>query len=437
LGLIPGMASPDIKIPKRTSQESANRPLPWRKQLIWIVLIAFLIRIAAIGITHTYRPRVTENHFGFGWEMGRIARSLAAGEGYASPFAHTGTGPTAWEPPIYPFFMAGVFKIFGTYTHVSAFVLLTVNSFFSALTCIPVFVLARRMFGLRVARWSAWAWALFPYAMYWCVKWLWETSITAFVLACLILLTMDLEHAEGYTRWLGWGLLWGFAALLNPSLLSFLPCAGLWLAWRRSRKHKQWFVPSLLAALFFCLTIAPWIARDYAVFGKFVFIRSNFGAEFRMGNGPGAKGLWMQWLHPSQNVIEFQKYKSMGELAYVRSRKAEALAWIHAHPSQFAKVTVARFVYYWANLPWMSWPLFAKNALFLTSSIVAIWGIVLAVRQRRRAAWLIAWLFISFPMVYYFVFPHPRYRAPIEPEITILICYVISQTKELQQDEVA
>ena len=308
------MAIPDAKVIDIGSQPTSDWQRNWHKKLFWIVLIAFLLRVAAIGITHTYRPRTSEAHFGFGWEMGRIARSIAAGEGFASPFTHIGTGPTAWEPPIYPYFMAGVFKVFGTYTRLSAFVLLTVNSLFSALTCIPVFLLARRIFGLRVARWSAWAWALFPYAMYWCVKWLWETSITAFVLACLILLTMDLEDADGYTKWLGWGLLWGFAALLNPAVLSFLPCAGLWLAWRRSQKRKEWFLPSLAAALFFVLTISPWIARNYAVFGQFVFIRSNFGAEFRMGNGPNAVGLWMAYLHPrrmyfsSQNIVRWANW---------------------------------------------------------------------------------------------------------------------------------
>ena len=58
------------------------------------------------------------------------------------------------------------------------------------------------------------------------------------------------------------------------------------------------------------------------------------------------------------------------------------------------------------------------------------------VRSDGRA-WLLAWLFISFPFVYYFVFPHPRYRAPIEPEITILICYMISETKEFRRKELA
>ncbi len=30
-------------------------------------------------------------------------------------------------------------------------------------------------------------------------------------------------------------------------------------------------------------------------------------------------------------------------------------------------------------------------------------------------------------MVYYFVFPHARYRHPIEPELTILIVFLLSE----------
>jgi hypothetical protein len=42
---------------------------------------------------------------------------------------------------------------------------------------------------------------------------------------------------------------------------------------------------------------------------------------------------------------------------------------------------------------------------------------------------LFFWLILSYPAVYYFVFPHPRYRHPIEPELGILIVYVISEAE--------
>ena len=82
-------------------------------------LSAFGLRFGWIIVAHTYRFKAVDDNFSFGWEMGRIGRSLALGQGFSNPFNAT-TGPTAWEPPLDPFVIAGVFKLFGIYTHGSA-----------------------------------------------------------------------------------------------------------------------------------------------------------------------------------------------------------------------------------------------------------------------------------------------------------------------------
>jgi hypothetical protein len=404
----------------------------WRRKLFWIVLIGFLLRVASIGVGHTYRVSRIHGTFGYGWEMGRIAQSLAQGHGFSSPFQWP-TGPTAWEPPAYPFLIAGVYRIFGVYTELSAFVLLVINSFFSALTCVPIFYLARRCFGWKVAKWSAWSWSLVPYAMYWAVKWIWETSITLCLLTTLVLMAMRLAEGRRLREWIGWGALWGFGALLNPSILSLLPFMGLWIVWQLSRDRKSWLVQVLIAGIVFWASITPWLIRNYNTFGQLVFLRTNFGAEFRMGNGPGANGTWMSYLHPTHNVVEFAKFKQMGELAYVHMRKQEAIDWIKANPGKFAKVTVERFVYYWVNVPWSSAIMPVKNCLFLASSVAAFWGLFLMAKQRRHGWPLYAAALLVYPLVYYFVFPHPRYRAPIEPLITILIVFLFSETSTLKK----
>lgn len=98
---------------------------------------AFLVRVAYLTLAHTYRTRPFPDHFEYGWEMGRIARSLATDHGYADPFdGHT--GPTAWVAPLYPLLLAFVFKLTGIYTLTSAWILLTLNSLFSALTVFPI-----------------------------------------------------------------------------------------------------------------------------------------------------------------------------------------------------------------------------------------------------------------------------------------------------------
>ena len=398
----------------------------------WMVGIAFGVRVVCIVVMHTYKVRTTEDNFGFAWEMGRIAASLVSGHGFSNPFLYP-TGPTAWEPPLTPFLIAGVFKLFGIYSRPSSFVLLTINSLWSALTCIPIFLIARRCFGEKVAVASAWTWALFPYAIYWCIKWVWETSLSALLVAAIFWIAISMEDEESSARaWARFGLLWGIAALNSPSLLSFLPASGLYAWYRRWKSGKQSLAGVVLASAIFLAFITPWLLRNYRVFHQPVFLRVNFGAELRMGNGPYADGTWQYYLHPAHDNAEFRKYRQMGELAYVQQRKQEAMQWIKANPVKFLIISFRKCVYYWYGVPRdmkPPWLAPVKNSLFATSSLLMLFGLVLAFRQKRPHAWLFFWLLLLYPMIYYVVFPHARYRHPVDPEITVLAVFLISQAR--------
>ena len=298
-----------------------------RTSPFWIVTIALLLRITWIVIGHTYRFKTTDGNFSFGWEMGSIGASLASGHGFSNAFG-AATGPTAWEPPLYPYLVAGVFKVFGIYSSASAFVLLAINSVFSALTCVPIFLIAKRIFSETVAVGSAWAWVLLPNIMFWCTRAVWETSLSALLMAMIFWLALTMEERDGWMPWFEFGLMWGIAALNNTSLLSFLPAAGLWAAYRRAKCGKRSFAGVVLASVVFFACVTPWLVRNYQTFGKFIFIRDNFGAELRLGNGAGADGTWMEYLHPTQDVYAMRQYQAMGELAYVAMRKQQALDYL-------------------------------------------------------------------------------------------------------------
>ena len=396
-----------------------------------MVLIAVVLRLGFILAGHTYKFKTIDDSFSFGFEMGRIGRSLAEGHGFSSPFSGS-TGPTAWEPPLYPLFIAGVFKLLGVYTRSSALVLLGINSLFSALTCIPIFRIARRCFSEKVAVWSAWIWAVLPNIIFWCTRWVWETSLATLLLTWIFWLTLTAEEREGWKPWIQFGLLWGITALINTSLLSFLPASGLWSWQRRAKLGKPALGGVLLASVVFAACVAPWLIRNQRTFNEFIFIRSNFGVELRLGNGPGANGRWMEYLHPSQNVLQFRLYRQLGETAYAAQRKREALAYIREDWGSFARLSAIRFLYYWSGLPGPTGAVFEgtlRNSLSLTSAALAFWGLARALRQRRPGAWLFLWLVLCYPLVYYITFPHPRYRHPIEPELGILILYLISEAK--------
>ena len=394
-----------------------------------MVLFSFVLQIAAIGVFRQYRFRPADDHFAFGWEMGRVARSIAQGQGFSNPYGDS-TGPTAWEPPLYPYLMAAAFRIFGIYSTASACALLTMNSLFTSLTCIPIFFIARRVLDERLALWSAWIWALLPYEMYWSIHWAWDTTISPFVLACIFLLALKLQEWDSWRGWALFGVLWGAVALANPSMLAFLPLCGLWIWYRRYKSGLSSLSGIVLASLVFWLCLAPWLARNYRTFGRLVFIRDDFGLQFRLGNGPNADGMLMAYLQPNLNLVEFDAFRRMGELAYAERCKRLAFDWIHENPARFAWISMKRFLYYWAGVPRetnSTSPVDFRNSLFLASSVLAIWGLGRALRQKKPGAWLFLWLVLSYPTVYYFVFPHARYRHPIEPELLVLAVFLFAE----------
>ncbi|MGA8525552.1 MAG: glycosyltransferase family 39 protein, partial [Candidatus Sulfotelmatobacter sp.] len=232
-----------------------------RTSMFWMVAVALFLRVGWIIVGHTYKFKSANDNFGFGWEMGRIAAAIASGHGFSNPFG-AATGPTAWEPPLYPYLTAGVFRIFGIYSRASAFVLLSLNSVFSALSCIPIFLVARRIFSEKVAVGAAWTWALLPYAMYWCTRWVWETSLSPLLLGVILWLTLTMEERDGLRPWLWFGVLWGIAALDSTVLISFLPASGLWAWYHRARRGKASLVGVLLASVVFVACVAPWTVRN-------------------------------------------------------------------------------------------------------------------------------------------------------------------------------
>ena len=436
--------------PEKDQRLSPRRELP--RFFLWLLPVSFALQLAAIAALHQYRVRPGNDHFEFGWEMGRVARSIAQGHGFSNPYEGN-TGPSAWEPPPYPYLMAGVFKLFGVYSTASAWMLLGLNSLFATLNSIPIYLITRRTFGERVAMWSAYAWALNPYVWYWSIHWIWDTTFTPLVLTSIFLLALVLAEVGGASHvlarpgvpgfparsraaaavpWVVFGALYAIGALANPTMLAFLPFCGLWIWRQRRRLGLPSFAGVLASSVVFFLVLSPWVIRNYHVFGRFVFLRDDFGLQLRLGNGPYADGMLMAYLQPNLNRLELEKFQRMGELAYAEASKRQAYDWIRSHPARFALISLKRLFYYWNGVPRETGsraPADFRTSAFLATSVLAIWGAIRAVCRHKPAAWLFAGLLLFYPAVYYFVFPHARYRHPIEPELTILAVYLLTEVR--------
>ena len=263
-------------VPLRTGD--AARP---KKSVLYspaaMVTFGLGLRIFCIAALGLYRFNLIQ------WldlETANIGRSLALGHGFGSPFGAS-TGPTAWVAPLYPWLGSLAFRAFGIFSHGAAFALLAFNSVCSALTSWTIYRITRRVFGETVAVWSGWIWAIFPYAIYWPVIWVWDTSLSAFLLSLAFMVTLEMQDDNRLWTWFRYGLLWGVIALTNTSMVCFLPFSGCWLAYQLHLAGKRFSFRWCLARSSFGRRLHPgWseiMLYSTSLFSSAAILARNFG----------------------------------------------------------------------------------------------------------------------------------------------------------------
>ncbi len=401
---------------------------------LWIVLaVAIATRLIFAFSQIQTIPQPILSSAPFLYEPGNVAYSIATGRGFGSPF-RADTGPTAWEPPVYPLLVAGIFKIFGTYTFPSFLATFLLNVLFSTLTCVPIFFIGKRIGGLSVAAGSAWLWAIFPNGIIIPFEWMWDTSLSALLVATILWGTLVVADSRRLRDWCGYGLLWGFSLMTNASLLSLLPLLLCWMIYRAYQQGRPWITKSALAVAIVVLGCIPWTIRNYVVFHTFVPLRTGLGLQLWLGNNNEYHDRFPGWLHPIDNTHERNEYVRMGEIAYMRNKQKDAIEWMLANPTRVLELSLRRFIGIWTGsltplndfLKVRSFLVRSVLILNLLAAIGALFGIVRLFRKGREYVFPIAVFPIVFPLPFYLTQALLRYRHPIDP-VMMLLCAVALQ----------
>lgn len=392
-----------------------------------MVLIALTLRLAVVAFLYPERLNPDRDHWRFAGETGRIARSVAEGRGFSSPL-RADTGPTAWMTPLYPLLLAGVFKTFGVYTKGSALVMLSLDSLFSALTCLPIFLIARKRFGESAGIWAGWTWAFFPYAVYFSADFIWATTLTTLMLAWAFYAALCLEEIDSPASWAKFGLLCGISALVDPVVLSVAAPVAAWMVFRLWRGQKRWLRSGAAAVVIFAAVVSPWFIRNYRIFHTFIPFRDNMGLELYIGNNGESWHFAPGGFHPSDTPREWAEFQQLGELRYMQHKQAQAVGFIHAHPAFFIGVSLRRALYMWTNF-WSFGRRYLQAeptdpfSIFLctTLTVLALLGLWRAFREGWEGAMPFAIALFCFPLVYYITHPEDYYRRPIDPIFVVLM----------------
>src|SRR5258708_773271 len=334
---------------------SVARRWVFLRRPVWIVVVAFALRVGVAA------ELLARNQLS--WranEPSSIAAAMVQGQGFSSAF-HDTSEPTAWLGPVYPTLLACIFRLFGIKTAASALVAVLLNVIFASLTAAVLVQLGREQLSETAGIVAGWAWAISPPLLL--MPWvLWETCLSALVMAFAFVTTLRLGGASRMREWAGCGAIWSFAALLNPALLAPLPVLALDAA-IRSRRWKQFALMTLVCVL----CILPWTARNLHVLGKFIPVRSNFWAEVYFGNVDFS-------VHPVGNSM---LYQHEGEFRFVAELKQGALNFVRSNPGTFVRRSGERIVSFWVQPQYLlPYPLL----LFLVS-----WGGIVQAKRRREA----------------------------------------------------
>lgn len=405
------------------------------RKLLWIVGIALLIRLVVMCFAYHISMDARFGHWYFGYEEGRVARAIATGHGFSDPLWGP-SGPTAWYSPVFPYILAGVFKLFGVFTLLSCFMILAFDAIVASLICLPIFFFMRSGFTEGAALAAAWVWVFYPYSSYWSVIRIWETWLATLLLAILFWVILKLQDSSKITHWIGFGLLAGLAALTDAVVLGVLPILALWAVWRLHQQRKHWFLPAVCAVLAVILVVSPWVIRNERAFHRFIPIRDNLALEFCVGNSGNSSetmdllaGPWLPWV----NDKEWKAYQRMGEIAYFHWKGQQARAYIEAHPIWFVGMTVRRIVFVWTGIWSFSAHYENEQTLdFLAMPLLTLLSVLTFLGLRRafcergvNVAMPYALMLFFFPLIYYLTHVERWYRCAMDPFIVALAAYEV------------
>jgi len=374
------------------------------------VAFALFIAGAVVGL---YQMATTVIPFGEGFEMVALANNLAHSGRYANPFQVLQTGPTAANPPLYPFLLSVVVKLF----RVPAAVLFAAalsNVIANAITASLLPRLSNLIYNDNQPGIVA--------SIFWLLsmqlKPSWDASFTVATLILFCLFSSSGIQERNSARYgVAAGLIAGALFLLNPStILIFLP----WLAWlcfehRTDSKRTVSFCISLLAILL--LIGSAWAIRNHRQFGKFI-VRTNLGMTLYASNNNCARSSMIaeqldncyQAHHPNTSIREAQLLASMGELAYDQMRIQDTEIWIRKHPGSFVRLTLARTRDFWFPPLYAGW----FNALSIwVVTLLSLPGLFLMGLRRVRVTPFVVVILFIYPLLYYVVVSDVRYRLPV------------------------
>jgi 4-amino-4-deoxy-L-arabinose transferase-like glycosyltransferase len=315
----------------------------------------------------------------------RLAASLVAGHGFGRTVVAPGGGPTAFRPPLWPLFLAGLYLVTGAHVLAAR----VVEVFLGTLTVGLIGVLGRQLWGRSVAVAAMVVAAVYPGLLLGGGSLLSESLSLPLEIGSLSAAIAARRSARPRVWVLLSGLLCGLDVLCRPdSFVLLLPVVLL------ASGHPRRWIDGLVVVLVAVLTVTPWMVRDDLVMGRFVPVTTQGGlVASGTYNGTAAhdRRFPAQW-RPPNLVPAYAPLIKGTEVQEEAALRHAALSYIGRHPLYVARVV------FWNSLrlfdltglsdPRISWAANGYGPALATLDpvglglLAVLWAIGLATRRR-------------------------------------------------------
>jgi len=339
-----------------------------------------------------------------------IARRMLRGGEY---------GSTAFAP-LQPFFLLGIYSLFGA----NLFVARLIQALLGSGTSLLIFYIGSRVFNRNIGMIAGVISIFYPYFIY-ITGVLYPIALFTFLLALLIFLLLRFYNNKRKSYLILSGVVSGLCLLCIPTVIFFIAVIPLWLIISRKFTFKEIASYSLILLGITLIVVAPWSVRNSLHYHRFVLVTTEGGHAFWQGNNPYFDGI--RRLGPDEIPIELRsKMKGLSAAERDRVFFQEALSFIKENPWQFIKLYFIKFINYWRPYPktisqnqYTSMKttllgLFSYGVLLPFSFL----GIYLSRKQGGEVLLLVLAL-LSFALGYSFFLTSTRYRIPVDPYIII------------------
>jgi len=282
------------------------------------------------------------------------AKSLTM-DAWSPPYDQLKDAPY-FRAPLYPHFLAGLLALFGGSTAAVRIVQIILGS----VSCVLAYGLAARVFGQREGLLAGLLCSLYWVLAYFDTQLLLPVLLVFLVLAGMFAAMVAAERGSAWLAGLA-GLGLGLYSITRPNILAFFPFLILWslmLARRGAPKIGRWFVVLLVAGLM--LPPAVVTLRNRIVGEDWVFIASQGGVNFYIGNNPESNG--MQAVVPGTRQTWWGGYedtKAIAEEASGRPLKpsevseywfGRAFEYIRDDPASWTRLMLRKAAAYVGNV---------------------------------------------------------------------------------------